>query len=78
MDKPKKSKANKLNVEEHAKAAVVDDHSHWAFDVEMHRKIEVEAYLIAEKDGFVGNPEDYWITAEKEIGCAMPRIFINT
>lgn len=72
MATPKKSKQDKLNIEEHVEAADVDSHTHWAFDVEMHRKIELEAYLIAEKDSFAGNAEDYWVAAEKEVGCAMP------
>lgn len=31
---------------------------------ERYRMIEVAAYYIAEKDGFAGNPVDYWIAAE--------------
>ncbi len=33
-----------------------------------YRMIEVAAYYIAEKDGFTGNPVDYWIAAELQIG----------
>lgn len=33
-----------------------------------YRMIEVAAYYIAEKDGFAGNPVDYWIAAELQIG----------
>jgi len=29
--------------------------------------IEVTAYYIAEKDGFAGNPVDYWIAAELQV-----------
>lgn len=37
-------------------------------DLEQHYKmIEVAAYYIAEKDGFAGNPVDYWIAAELQI-----------
>lgn len=32
-----------------------------------YRMIEVAAYYIAEKDGFTGNPVDYWIAAELQI-----------
>jgi hypothetical protein len=32
-----------------------------------YRLIEVAAYYIAEKDGFAGNPVDYWIAAELQI-----------
>ncbi len=32
-----------------------------------YRMIEVAAYYIAEKDGFAGNPVDYWIAAELQI-----------
>lgn len=34
---------------------------------ERYRMIEVAAYYIAEKDGFAGNPVDYWIAAELKI-----------
>lgn len=37
-------------------------------DLEQRYKlIEVAAYFIAEKNGFVGNPVDYWIAAELQI-----------
>lgn len=37
-------------------------------NLEQHyRLVEVAAYFIAEKDGFAGNPVDYWIAAEAEI-----------
>jgi len=37
-------------------------------DLEQRYKlIEVAAYYIAEKDGFAGNPVDYWIAAELQI-----------
>lgn len=37
-------------------------------DLELrYRMIEVAAYFIAEKDGFSGNPVDYWIAAEAQI-----------
>ncbi len=29
-----------------------------------YKMIEVAAYYLAEKDGFAGNPVDYWIAAE--------------
>lgn len=29
--------------------------------------IQVAAYYIAERDGFNGDPQDYWINAEQEI-----------
>lgn len=32
-----------------------------------YRIIEVAAYYIAEKDGFAGNPVEYWIAAEAQI-----------
>lgn len=33
-----------------------------------YRMIEVAAYYLAEKDGFAGNPVDYWIAAELQVG----------
>ncbi|MEZ0317197.1 MAG: DUF2934 domain-containing protein [Methylophilaceae bacterium] len=72
MKTQRNSKHNESNAHQQAKDAIVDDHSHWAFDVEMHRKIELEAYFKAEQNGFAGDPQNYWIMAEKEVGCAMP------
>lgn len=34
---------------------------------ERYKMIEVAAYYIAEKNGFSGNPVDYWIAAEAQI-----------
>ena len=39
-----------------------------AYELELHRIIELNAYLRAEKDGFRGSPLDYWLAAENEIG----------
>lgn len=33
---------------------------------QQYRMIEVAAYYIAERDGFTGNPVDYWIAAEAQ------------
>lgn len=35
-----------------------------AYALELHRLIEIEAFLIAEKDGFKRSPDDYWLQAE--------------
>ncbi len=43
-----------------AKAAAVSPEHHY-------RMVEVAAYYLAEKDGFTGNPVDYWIAAELQI-----------
>ena len=44
----------------------------WVYEVEMHRKIETEAFLRAEKDGFKAKPHEYWLDAEKDCGgCAL-------
>lgn len=32
-----------------------------------YRMVEIAAYYLAEKDGFAGNPVDYWIAAELQI-----------
>jgi hypothetical protein len=40
-----------------------------AFQLELHRIIEVDAYLRAEADGFRRSPLDYWLAAERD--CAM-------
>ena len=44
----------------------------WVYEVEMHRKIETEAFLRAEKDGFKAKPHEYWLAAEKDFGCCAP------
>lgn len=38
-----------------------------AYQLELHRLIEREAYLRAEADGFSRSPMDYWLVAEKDI-----------
>ena len=38
-----------------------------AYELELHRLIELTAYLSAEKDGFRRLPLDYWLEAENEV-----------
>jgi len=38
-----------------------------AYSLELHRLIEFQAYLRAEKDGFKQDPAVYWIAAERDI-----------
>ena len=38
-----------------------------AYSLELHRLIEFQAYLRAEKDGFKQDPAVYWIAAECDI-----------
>lgn len=38
-----------------------------AYQLELHRLIELEAYLRAEADGFRRSPLEYWMAAEKDI-----------
>lgn len=38
-----------------------------AYELELHRVIEQEAYLNAAKDGFRGCPQDYWLAAERVV-----------
>ncbi|MGZ8258248.1 MAG: DUF2934 domain-containing protein [Methylotenera sp.] len=38
-----------------------------AYELELHRVIELAAYFRAEKDGFRLSPVDYWLAAEKDI-----------
>lgn len=35
-------------------------------------KIQEAAFLIAEKDGFKGHPDSYWLAAEAEIQSKYP------
>lgn len=36
-----------------------------AYELEMHRIIQCEAFLLAESEGFKRSPLDYWLAAEK-------------
>jgi len=38
-----------------------------AYQLELHRIIELEAYLRAEKDGFRRGPLDYWLAVERDV-----------
>ncbi len=38
-----------------------------AYSLELHRLIEFQAYLRAEKDGFRQDPAFYWAAAERDI-----------
>lgn len=38
-----------------------------AYELELHRAIELEAYLCAEKDCFRCPPLDYWLAAEANL-----------
>lgn len=38
-----------------------------AYELELHRVIELAAYLRAEKDGFRCSPLDYWLAAERDV-----------
>jgi hypothetical protein len=38
-----------------------------AYELELHRLIELDAYSRAERDGFRCSPEDYWLAAENDI-----------
>ncbi|BCM24843.1 DUF2934 domain-containing protein [Methyloradius palustris] len=40
---------------------------------ERYRMTEVAAYYIAERDGFGGNPSDYWIKAEAQINSLLKK-----
>jgi hypothetical protein len=40
---------------------------------ERYRMTEVAAYYIAERDGFGGNPSDYWIKAEAQINLLLKK-----
>jgi len=42
-----------------------------AYELEIHRIIQCEAFLLAERDGFKRPPLDYWLAAEK---CVHQRI----
>jgi hypothetical protein len=38
-----------------------------AYELELHRTIQINAYYRAEKDGFKRTPLDYWLAAEDEV-----------
>ncbi|MBU1694857.1 MAG: DUF2934 domain-containing protein [Verrucomicrobia bacterium] len=37
------------------------------------KMIELESYFVAEKDGFRGDPKNYWITAETIVAARLAR-----
>lgn len=37
------------------------------YELELHRVIEFQAYLRAERDGFRQSPLDYWLAAEEDV-----------
>jgi len=43
-----------------------------AYELELHRFIQCEAFLLAERDGFKRSPLDYWLAAEK---CVHQRVY---
>ncbi len=47
------------------------EHIPVAFELEMRRLIEREAYLNAEKDGFRKSPDFYWATAKIDLGFSQ-------
>ena len=38
-----------------------------AYEVELHRMVEQQAYFRAECDGFRLTPQEYWLAAEKDV-----------
>lgn len=38
-----------------------------AYELELHRVIELAAYFMAERDGFRCSPSYYWLAAENEV-----------
>jgi len=42
-----------------------------AYELELHRIVQCEAFLLAERDGFKRSPLDYWLAAEK---CVHQRV----
>lgn len=48
------------------------DAYNWFYSAEKQRLIEVTAYLLAEQDGFNGDPLEYWCTAEANVGGINP------
>jgi hypothetical protein len=47
-------------------------HLPFAYELEQHRFIQCEAFLLAERDGFKRTPLDYWLAAEK---CVHQRVY---
>jgi hypothetical protein len=40
-----------------------------AYELELHRMVELVAYFLAENDSFRRSPLDYWLTAEQSCIC---------
>jgi len=60
-------KKNLLKVDAHEDGKLSLIHLPVAYELELHRCIECEAFLIAERDGFKRSPLDYWLEAENII-----------
>lgn len=42
-----------------------------AYENELHRLIQISAYLLAEEDGFRQSPMHYWLTAEEHMELGL-------
>ncbi len=42
-----------------------------AYKVELHRLIQIDAYALAEADGFRQSPTHYWLIAEKNMALGL-------
>ena len=58
-----------MDIEKNGKIDVTNPQLPVAYQLELHRIIEVDAYLRAEADCFRCSPLDYWLAAEKSVQC---------
>jgi len=56
-----------MDMENKERTSVVRGNLPVAYQLELHRLIEVNAYLRAEADGFKRSPLEYWLVAEEEM-----------
>lgn len=63
MESPELNSSNKVASGENQEPAHAINHFPVAYELELHRIIQLEAYYRAEKDGFESSPLDYWFAA---------------
>jgi hypothetical protein len=60
-----------LNTKPQTRKQSEEPHMPIAYENELHRLIQISAYLLAEEDGFKQSPMRYWLMAEEKIDMGM-------
>ena len=67
MDSQELNSSNKVSSGKNQEPAHAINHFPVAYELEIHRIIQLDAYYRAEKDGFKSSPLDYWLAAENAV-----------